>query len=138
MRNIAREYGEELLSLSDAAGDTAVSTDWLTQGPLAGFDAALNERRLQIWCLGMGIDPLTLWCDMMTVAVFEDDLFRRWFPTLNLNFEGSVAAVAEGDQLVGHPFTESVVTAFVNDGRMAPVAAACLKAAWEQRSCLLP
>ena len=137
VRNIAREYGEELLSVEEARGETAVSTDWLTEGPLAGFAASLDEGRLRIWCLGMGLDPLTLWCDMMTVAVFDDELFCRWFPTLKPNYEGTVAGVAKGDQVMGHPFTESSVSAFLDDRRIAPVAAACLKSAWEQRHQLI-
>ncbi len=136
--NIAREYSEELLSFENATGDSPLSTDWIKDGPLAGFETALKAGSLQTWCLGMGLDPLTLWCDLMTVAVFDDDLFGGWFPVLHPNFEGRVFEIAKRDAPPGGiAFSERNVEAFATDRRIAPVAAACLRAAWQHRQILL-
>ncbi len=39
------------------------------------FTAARSAGKLHVSCLGLGVDPLTLVTDILTVAVFDSDFF---------------------------------------------------------------
>ncbi len=97
---------------------------------------ARDAGRLGVWCLGMGVDPLTLVADILTVAVFDADVF-------DAAFSGLVAGNAEGRIITsqgeaGFPFTEQVVARFTNGTEpMQAAGAATLQLAWNHRGLLL-
>jgi len=92
-----------------------------------------------VYCLGLGVDPLTLAVDIMAVAVFDSDIF-------DATFAGLVAANAEGLVIGGQgaldapgvPFTGAVIRRF-GDGSepMQAAGAAVLQLAWRHRTSLL-
>jgi hypothetical protein len=135
-RAMVREFSEELLG----APEDYISADgpfrygqWDFYRHLTG---ARDAGRLGVWCLGMGVDPLTLVADILTVAVFDADVF-------DAAFSGLVAGNAEGRIITsqgeaGFPFTEQVVARFTNGTEpMQAAGAATLQLAWNHRGLLL-
>lgn len=119
-RCMVREYSEELLGTSEDYGPGFDQESWPFHRALT---RARAEGRLRVHCLGLGVDPLTLAVDVLTVAVFDDALFAEVFG-------GLVAVNAEGD-----------VRTAVFDGTvpspMQPAGAAALRLAWHHRALLL-
>ncbi len=124
-RCIAREYSEELLG-SPEHGDLDYAT-W-------PFFEALTEARVRglcrPYCLGLGVDPLTLVTDILAVVVFDSATFDSLFEDL-------VARNAEGDTTPDVPFTAATVERFVGSEAMQPAGAGVLDLAWNHRGALL-
>jgi hypothetical protein len=89
-----------------------------------------------VCCLGLGDDPLTLATDILTVAVFDSDVFDRLFRGLvALNAEGRVVT-ENGSAAI--PFTADSVARFTGGGEPLQTAgAALLRLAWQHRQSLL-
>lgn len=110
-----------------------------TDEPLASLDRMRIEGHLKVWLLGLGLDPLTLWPDLLTVAVIDNEVFRHRFPDLpTSNSEGSfVGSSSNGKELRGFDFVQSRVDAITNDEGTHPAAAACIRLAWKHRAAIL-
>ena len=55
--------------------------------------AALGRGQIRVWCLGLGVDPLTYATDLLTVAVIDSWVFDELFSQEPRgNAEGSVLA----------------------------------------------
>ncbi|WP_433334207.1 hypothetical protein [Spirillospora sp. CA-294931] len=118
-RTMVREYSEEFLGTSEAYGDGFVQEDWPFHRRLSDARA---HGRVRVFWLGMGVDPLTFALDFLTVAVFDDALFRETFAGLvETNDEGRVSTAAF-DGTVPQP--------------MQPAGAAALELAWRHRRAL--
>jgi transcriptional regulator with XRE-family HTH domain len=129
-RNIQREYAEELLGHDEYDGSgQPIRYDQLE--PFATMDQALADGRIRIWCLGFTLDALTLACDILTVAVFEPDLYDELFAhAVDTNTEGTMPSRAL-------PFEEHTLRWLRESGRLSPGAAAALELAWRHRGVLL-
>ena len=58
--------------------------------------AALDRGQIRVWCLGLGVDPLTYATDLLTVAVIDSRVFDELFSLdPRGNDEGSVLAARE-------------------------------------------
>jgi transcriptional regulator with XRE-family HTH domain len=138
-RNIQREYSEEFLGRLDHDGTAGAPIDYRAEEPFRSMDAARRSGRVRVWCLGVGLDPLTLWGEILTVAVFDDEVFDELFSELVLaNDEGVVVTVASPGRLAhGVPFVEERVEQLLGAEPMAPAAAACLALAWRDRETML-
>jgi hypothetical protein len=127
-RNLQREYSEEFLGRP---------IDYREE-PFRSMDAARRSGRIRVWCLGVGLDPLTPWGEILTVAVFDDEVFDEPFSGLVVaNDEGVVVTMAPGRPAHGVPFVEERVAQLLGSEPMAPAAAACLALAWRDRETLL-
>ena len=74
---MTREFSEELLGGSEEYPTRGGRLDyghWPFHRELA---AARDAGTLRVSCLGLGVDPLTLATDILTVAVFEAAVFDR-------------------------------------------------------------
>ena len=70
--------------------------------------------------------------DVLTVAVFDDEVFDRLFEgRVEQNDEGAV----DGREF---RFDEATVQGLLEDGRLAPSGAGCLHLAWHGRATILP
>jgi transcriptional regulator with XRE-family HTH domain len=138
-RNIQREYSEEFLGRLDHDGTAGAPIDYRAEEPFRSMDAARRSGRVRVWCLGVGLDPLTLWGEILTVAVFDDEVFDQLFSGLVVaNDEGVVVTVATPGRLAhGVPFVEERIEQLLGAEPMAPAAAACLALAWRDRETLL-
>ena len=133
-RCIAREFSEELLGTSEDYADLGSPIDynrWLFYRNLV---AARDAKQLRVYCLGLGVDPLTLAIDILTVAVFDGDVFDALFDELvTVNAEGRVIS-----GMPGIPFTSDTVRRFTEGPEpMQAAGAAVLQLAWDHRETLL-
>ena len=135
-RCMVREFSEELLGMPEdyrALGSPVDYGRWALYQSLTG---ARQAGKLNVACLGIGVDPLSFAVDILTVAVFDGDLFDATFGGLvTTNAEGRV--VIERDA-TGIPFTRKAVARFAEGGEpMQAAGAAALCLAWEHRADLL-
>ncbi|MEW2356680.1 hypothetical protein [Spirillospora sp. NPDC029432] len=118
-RCVVREFHEELLGADEDYPPGFDQEAWPFHRELT---AARRDGRVRVRCLGLGVDPLTLAVDLLTVAVFEDAAFGEFFGGLvRENAEGRVRTAAF-DGTVPAP--------------MQPAGAAALRLAWRHRRVL--
>ena len=131
-RCMTREFSEELLGGSEEYPTRGGRLDY-GQWPFHRELAAAREAgTLRVSCLGLGVDPLTLATDILTVAVFEASVFDRMFRGLVTdNAEGRVVT-EDGSAAI--PFTQATVDRFTGGAEPLQTAgAALLRLAWQHR-----
>ncbi|MGD0239767.1 MAG: hypothetical protein ABSB59_05475 [Streptosporangiaceae bacterium] len=127
-RCMLREFDEELRGRSEEYGTSPVDYDaW----PFARrMTAALEQDQIRVWCLGLGVDPLTYATDLLTVAVIDSRLFDELFSLApRPNDEGHVLAARE--------FAAHVIDRLVHREPLQAAGAALLRLAWHHRDTLL-
>ena len=140
-RSMVREFSEELLGTAEdyrALGTPLDYGRWPFYRELA---AAREAGKLSVACAGLGVDPLTFAADILTVAVFDSDVFDRVFAGLvAVNAEGRV--IGPGAPAVpgvpGVPFTGEAIRRLADGSEsMQAAGAAVLQLAWQHRRSLL-
>lgn len=135
-RCLLREFAEELLGQAEPDA---------THGPIDydswPFAARLNaERRadaVRAYCLGVGVDPLTLATDLLSVVVIDAPVFDDIFGGLvEANTEGTLPT-SDSDGAPGVPFVESEVERLTRRAPMQAAGAAAIASAWMHREKLL-
>jgi hypothetical protein len=116
---MVREFSEEFLGGTEDYGPGFAYPGW-------PFYQRLQQARttggVRAHCLGLGVDPLTLAVDLLTVAAFEKDVFDELFHDLvEVNAEGTVSLA---------PFNGEI------PAPMQPAGAAVLELAWRHRKAL--
>ena len=135
-RCMTREFSEELLGGSEdyPTRDGVLDYD---QWPFAReLAAARDAGTLRVHCVGLGVDPLTLATDLLTVAVFDSAVFDRLFRDLvTANAEGRVVT-ENGSAAI--PLRADTVARFTGGAEpMQTAGAALLRLAWQHRRALL-
>jgi len=135
-RSMTREFSEELLGTTEDYADLGTPVDYGRWPFYRALSAAREAGRLRVWCLGLGVDPLTLAVDILAVAVFDGDVFDAAFGALvAANAEGRVLG---GQGVAGFPFTEQAIRRFAGGAEpMQAAGAAVLQLAWRHRATLL-
>jgi hypothetical protein len=135
-RCMVREFSEELLGTSEDYHSLGTPLDYDRWPFFRQLNEGRRSGRLGVFCVGLGVDPLTMVVDILTVAVFDGDLFDAAFEHLvEINAEGRVIS---GPQETGIPFTDGAVTKFAGDAEpMQSAGAALLRLAWQYRERLL-
>ncbi|MFJ9461015.1 hypothetical protein ACIRST_38845 [Kitasatospora sp. NPDC101447] len=138
-RAIARELSEELLGSSEDYGSDTAPIDYDAWSFNQALSAARAAGTLRVYWLGLGMDPLTLVTDMLTVAVFDAELFDATFARIvSTNDEGHRVQLEDGTgQAVGIPFTAEQVERLTCHEPMQPAGAALLQLAWQHREVIL-
>jgi regulator of RNase E activity RraA len=86
--------------------------------------------------LGVGIDTLNLVGDILTVAVFDADVFDAVFDGLvQRNDEGDVVSIDSDRQQFA--FDDATIRRLLTSEPMAPSGAGCLRLAWQHRLAVL-
>ena len=126
-RCMLREFDEELRGTPEEYGAGPVDYDsW----PFARhMTAALDRGQVRVWCLGLGVDPLTYAADLLTVAVIDSRVFDELF---SLDPRGN----AEGRVLAAREFAAGVVEPIVTSEPVQAAGAAVLRLAWRHRESL--
>ncbi len=135
-RCMAREFSEELLGTAEEYPTSGGVLDYQAWPFYRRLAAARAAGALGVWCVGAGVDPLTLATDILTVAVLDAGMFDSLFGGLVAgNAEGRVV-VRDGSAAI--PFTEKMVQQF-SDGTepVQAAGAALLRLAWHHRRHLL-
>ncbi len=88
-RCLLREYAEELRGVSEDHGSDRAPIDYDVDPFFARMTAGRATGEIQAWVLGLGVDPLTLATDLMTVVVFDAPVFDELFSDISdVNSEG--------------------------------------------------
>lgn len=131
-RCIMREYAEELLGYEDARGQGGIHLDYEHTPPFSLLQEARRDGEVALHFLGLGLDPLTWKPEILVVAVFEADTFRRLFSAINaLNEEGTLVL---GEENRGLPFDAAAVARYGVDSGTLAAGQAVLALAWRHRS----
>jgi hypothetical protein len=137
-RCLVRELAEELLGGGEDYHSDTAPIDYERWPLQAGLSAARRTGRLRVYWLGLGADPLTLATDMLSVAVFDADLFDATFAGLvRANAEGHIVGPDGAGAGVGVAFGAPNIERFTLAEPMQPAGAALLRIAWEHRDVLL-
>ena len=107
-RCMLREYAEELLGADEDHDSERGPIDYAAWPFAARMSALRAAGRIQAWCLGLGVDPLTFATDLLTVAVFDAAGYDELFGDL-------VRSNAEGTVIASWPFEEQAVTELIRD-----------------------
>ena len=126
-RCMLREFDEELRGTPEEYGAGPVDYEsWPFARHMA---AALDRGQIRVWCLGLGVDPLTYATDLLTVAVIDSRVFDELFSLApRRNDEGSVLAARE--------FAAHVIDRVVTGEPVQAAGAAVLRLAWRHRDTL--
>ena len=131
-RNIMREYAEELLGVPEAQGRGGRSIDYSLDSPYADLEAAKASGQLHAYVLGIGLDPLCLKPELLTVVIISESIFATIFRNLVAeNVEGTVISGSEGIE-----WTEENVNLCVSNPDTTLSARACISLAWKNRAAL--
>jgi hypothetical protein len=136
-RGMVREFSEELLGEPErgrGSGELLAYDDWPFY---RAMEHARAEGRVRPYCLGVGMDALTLTATVLTVTVIDDEVFDELFGAAVLvNAEGTVvgSAATGADAL---PFDDERVSRFLGEEPMASPAACTLHRAHLFRDSLL-
>ena len=123
-RCMIREFDEELRGRSEDYGPGPVDYGaWPFARHMA---AALDRGQIRVWCLGLGVDPLTYATDLLTVAVIDSRVF-------DVLFSLSPRANAEGSVLAAREFAAHVIDRIVTSEPVQAAGAAVLRLAWRHR-----
>ena len=137
-RCFVRELAEELLGGGEDYHSDVAPVDYERWPLHSDLDAARRAGRLRVYWLGLGTDPLTLATDMLSVAVFDADLFDATFAGLvRANAEGRIVGPDAAGAAVGVAFGAPNIERFTAAEPMQPAGAALLRIAWQHRDVLL-
>ncbi|MGH3924832.1 MAG: hypothetical protein ACRDTT_18555 [Pseudonocardiaceae bacterium] len=85
----------------------------------------------------MALFSLTLWAELLTIAVIEAPVFDRLFAAMvSVNDEGAAVSTQAGRPASGIPFT-SEARELLRAEPLSPIARACIEQAWQHRRLLL-
>ena len=122
--SMLREFDEELRDRPENYG--APVGDW----PFARrMTHALATGEVRVWCLGLGVDPLTWATDLLTVAVIDSRLFDQLFSLAPRPNE-------EGRVLAARDFAPHVIDRIAGGEPVQAAGAAVLRLAWTHRDVL--
>lgn len=136
-RNVMREYSEEFLGDPEHDGSSGSLVDYDHEEPFRSLDQARRDGRVRAWLLGMGLDALVLAGEILSVVVFDADIYDEIFgDAVAVNTEGNVVSSGMAGA-TGIGFNEENIRHIVDHEPIAPSAAACLELAWQHRDRIL-
>jgi transcriptional regulator with XRE-family HTH domain len=136
-RNIEREFSEEFLGNAEHDGHGVDPIDYENEEPFASFEAARRAGDFRVSVCGVVLEPLTLWVELLTVAVIEAPVFDRLFGDMvAVNEEGAAVSTEAGRPAVGVPFTTDARQR-LREEPLSPISRACIELAWQHRRLLL-
>ncbi|GAB3170446.1 hypothetical protein GCM10027059_36890 [Myceligenerans halotolerans] len=136
-RNVQREFSEEFLGNAEHDGNSIDPISYDTDEPFVSFERARQAGDFQIYACALVVEPLTLWVELLTVAVVAAPVFDSLFAGMvAINEEGAAVSTESGVPNVGIPFTGQARER-LRDELLSPISRACIELAWEHRHELL-
>ncbi|MBV9012609.1 MAG: helix-turn-helix transcriptional regulator [Pseudonocardiales bacterium] len=136
-RNIQREFSEEFLGNGEHDGNSADPIAYDTDEPFASFERARQAGDFRVFACAMVLEPLTLWVELLTVAVIAAPVFDALFSEMvAVNEEGAAVSTKAGHPTVGIPFTAEARERLRTEP-LSPISRACIELAWRYRHQLL-
>jgi hypothetical protein len=129
-RCIVRELAEELRGEAEGYHTGRGPIDYDAWPFSSRLTHALDTGQVRAFCVGMGVDPLTLATDILTVVVIDSPLYDELFNHVaDANAEGSIVPAV--------PLTAETVQRYASHEPTQAAGAALLKLAWRHRPVLL-
>jgi hypothetical protein len=136
-RNIQREYSEEFLGNPEHDGNSVDPIDYEQDEPFRSFAAARDAGDFRVFAAAVVLEPLTLWVELLTIAVIEAAVFDRLFADMvSVNEEGAAVSTEAGHPATGIPFTSEARDRLRREP-LSPISRACIEQAWLHRHTLL-
>lgn len=139
-RCLLREYAEELLGEAELDGADA-PIDYDAWPFAAGMDRARRDGSARAYCLGLGVDPLTLATDLLCAVVIDAPVFDELLGSslVSDNAEGRLVSSpdASSDNAPGVAFSESEVKRLTHLEPLQAAGFAAIASAWLHREQLL-
>lgn len=136
-RNIVREYSEELLGEPEHDGTRSQPIGYQQWPLFQRLQSARADGLVSVFCLGLGLNALTLAACVLTVVVIDDDVFTEVFGSMvRFNEEGEIVALGRGTPIEGVPFSEAAVWRILETEPVAGSGTACLALAWRHRKAI--
>jgi hypothetical protein len=137
---MVREFAEELLGASEDHDADEAPTDYDAWPFAKRMSHARHEGSVRVFCLGMGVDPLTFATDLLTAVVIDAPVFDDLFGELvDINAEGQVLSSVTQSSAPSHgiAFAATTIDQLVEEEPMQAAGAATLALAWRHRQTLL-
>jgi transcriptional regulator with XRE-family HTH domain len=136
-RNVQREFSEEFLGNAEHDGNSIDPISYDTDEPFVSFERARQAGDFQVFACAVVLEPLTLWVELLTVAVIAAPVFDNLFAGMvAINEEGAAVSTESGRPTTGVPFT-SEARERLRDEPLSPISRACIELAWQYRHELL-
>jgi hypothetical protein len=129
-RCMIREFAEELCGRGEDYANQAGPVDYDSWPFARQLTEALDRGEVRVWCLGLGVDPLTYATDLLTVAAVDSTVFDALFTV-------HPQANAEGRVLAAREFAAHVVDRSLTREPIQAAGAAVLRLAWLHRDTLV-
>lgn len=140
-RCLLREYAEELLGETEIRASDRKPIDY-DAWPFARQTAeAVRDEEIHASVLGIGVDPLTLATDLLTVVAFDAPVFDELFDGIvGSNAEGRLIGTTGGPEAppLRVPFTLGAIERLVRHEPMQAAGAASLLQAWRRGTSYSP
>lgn len=128
-RCIIRELAEELRGETENYGTDRGPIDYDSWVFSAQLNQAIETGQVRVFCVGIGVDPLTFATDILTVVTVDAPLYDELFAHIaDTNPEGSIVPAV--------PFTAENVKRYASHEPTQAAGAALLRLAWRHRSVL--
>ncbi|MGH3772718.1 MAG: helix-turn-helix domain-containing protein [Pseudonocardiaceae bacterium] len=129
-RCIVRELAEELRGEGEDYHTGCGPIDYDAWPFSARLTHALDPGQVRAFCVGIGVDPLTLATDILTVVAIDSPLYDELFSHVaDANTEGSIIPAV--------PFAAEAVQRYASHEPTQAAGAALLRLAWRHRPVLL-
>jgi transcriptional regulator with XRE-family HTH domain len=136
-RNIQREFSEEFLGNGEHDGNSIDPIAYDTDEPFVSFERARQAGDFRVFACAMVLEPLTLWVELLTVAVIAAPVFDALFSEMvAVNEEGAAVSTDASRPTVGIPFTAAARERLRTEP-LSPISRACIELAWQHRHQLL-
>ncbi|WP_439381901.1 hypothetical protein [Amycolatopsis lexingtonensis] len=129
----------EILGEPERDGSQGEPLDYENWSLHRDLQAAREKDRVTAYCLGIGLDTLTLTATVLTVVVIDDDVFDDLFgDAFDVNTEGVLVTSSDSSTVSdGVPFTEDSVNRLLTQEPMASPGVCIPERAWRFREDIL-
>ncbi len=128
--NIMRELSEEFLGNPEHDGSSGSAIDYKALEPFKSLTAGRCDGRIAVWSAGLGLDPLTLAGEILTILVVDAEAFDDIFAGLvSRNSEGDILPGPDGS--AGVPWRRDAVFRLLAEEPLAPAASGLIEYAWK-------
>lgn len=136
---LCREFAEEYLGVDEARGLAGAQLSYEWDEPYASINTAYESGEIRAHVLFMGLDPVSLCPELVTLVTIGASAFDRIFGSMvQRNDEGEFrgARIASG-RLIGFDFDESTIAYLTASDRLTPTASSALMYAWAHRDVVI-
>jgi hypothetical protein len=129
-----REYAEEFLDVEEAYGRGGRTIDYVNQSPFKELNDARRSGRLEVYVLGIGLDPLDWKPGIFTICIFDQTPSMVSWPRWSRREKKEPSSWAHVEK--GSHSTPSPSGCTRTTRTPSTLQRVCLKLAWQHRGAL--